>query len=433
MDEERIEKVKKEIFEKIKEFYELKHKNKSFTPGKDLINYAGRVFDEKEMIAAVDSILEFWLTLKDYDKKFTDEFSKYLEIKHSLLVNSGSSANLVAVSTLCSSQLKNCLRPGDEVITPAMTFSTTAAPIIQNGLVPVFVDVKLENYNIDAEQLEAALSERTRAIMIPHVLGIPCEMDAIMDFAEQHNLFVIEDACDALDSKYAGKPCGTFGTFGTYSFYAAHHIAMGEGGALVTNNEELYKITKSLRDWGRLSDYEDRFLNFEERFKHKIEEVEYDIRYLFVTLGYNLKPLDLQAAIGLEQLKKLPQFTEARKRNFEILHKALSKYDELIMPQAPAKADPSWFALPITVNTNKFTRFELVKFLEENKIQTRYAFAGNILKQPAFKEVKFRQIRSLENSNRILRDSFFIGLYPGIDKERLDYVIEKFAEFIAKH
>lgn len=424
--------LKKEIFEKVKEYYNLVHKEKSFIPGKDLVNYAGRIFDEKEMVAAVDSILDFWLTIKDYDKKFNNDFSKYLNVKNSLLVNSGSSANLVAISALCSNQLKNKLKYGNEVITPAMTFSTTANPIIQNGLVPVFVDSELESYNINTDELEKALSEKTRAIMIPHVLGIPCKMDVIMEFARKHNLFVIEDTCDALDSKYDGKYCGTIGDIGTYSFYAAHHIAMGEGGAIVTNNDELYTITKSLRDWGRFSDYEEKFLNLDERFKHKIENLNYDIRYYFVNIGYNLKPLDIQAAIGLEQLKKLPSFTEARKRNFQILTKELSKYDELIMPKAPEKADTSWFALPITLNTEKFTRLELVNFLEQNKIQTRYAFTGNILKQPAYQDIKYRQIGNLKNSNRILRDSFFIGLYSGINKEKTDYILEKFDEFISK-
>lgn len=430
MDEERI---KQEIAQKIKEYYELVHKSKPFKPGEDIVNYAGRIFDEKEMIAAVNSILEFWLTIKDKDKEFNSEFSRFLGTKHSLLVNSGSSANLVAVSALCSNELPNKLEKGDEVITPAMTFSTTVAPIVQNGLVPVFVDTKPGTYNIDETQLANALSDKTRAIMIPHILGIPCEMDVIMNFAKQHNLFVIEDTCDALDSKYNGKQCGTFGDLGTYSFYAAHHITMGEGGAVVTNNDELYKIAKSLRDWGRLSDFEQKFSGIDSRFNNKINEIPYDVRYFFTNLGYNFKPLDLQAAMGLVQLKKLPEFTQIRKRNYDLLTKGLSEYEELILPKAPEKADVSWFAYPITLNTNKFTREELAKFLEENKIQTRYAFAGNITKHPAFQNIKFRQIGNLENANKILKDSFFIGLYPGITQEKIDYVLGKFREFLSSH
>jgi len=426
------EKLKQEIFEKVKEFYNLKHTNKNFVPGKDYVNYAGRIFDEKEMIAAVDSILEFWLTLKGYDKKFNEEFSKFIGVKNSLLTNSGSSANLLAVSALCSREFSNHLNQGDEVITPAMTFSTTAAPIIQNSLIPVFVDVNPKTLQLDTSQLQAALSEKTKAIMIPHILGIPCEMDVLIDFAKDNNLFVIEDCCDSLDSKYEGKQLGSLGDIATYSFYAAHHISMGEGGALITNDNKLYTISKSLREWGRKADYEEKFLNFEERFKYKIDDIPYDIRYFFVNIGYNLKPLDLQAAMGIEQLKKLPDFTEARKRNFETLKKALSEYPELIIAEAPQKADPSWFAFPITVNTDKFSRFEIVKFLEDNKIQTRYSFTGNILKQPAFKNIKFRQIGNLENSNNIFKNSFFVGIYPGIDKPRLDYMISKFHEFMSQ-
>jgi len=425
--------LKEEIFQKIKDFYELKHKHQEFIPGKTKVNYAGRIYDEREMIAAVDSILDFWLTLKDKDEAFCKKFSELLGVRHTLLVNSGSSGNLLAVAALRSNQFSRQLKQGDEIITPAMNFSTALNPIIQNGLTPVIIDSEVGTYNLNSNELEKAYSPKTKAIMAPHILGNPCEMDVIMDFAQDKNLIVIEDTCDALDSRYGGKLCGTFGEMGTYSFYAAHHIFMGEGGAVVTQSEELFKILKSLRDWGRVYNHDDLKLPFDERFSYKLDGKTYDSRYFFTNIGYNLKPLDLQAAIGLVQLDKLSRFTEIRKENFNKLYKALSQYGEFILPHAPKKADPSWFAFTITLDTDKFSRFDLVKFLEEKQIQTRYPFAGNISKHPAYKGFPMRIVGGLEQSNRIMDNSFFVGLFPGINAAMLDYVVEKFHEFMALH
>jgi CDP-6-deoxy-D-xylo-4-hexulose-3-dehydrase len=431
--------LKKNIFNNIKEYYGLVHKEKreKFIPRETRIQFGGRVFDENEMISATDSILDFWLTLGDYDKKFREEFSKYLDIEYVTLVNSGSSANLLAVACLRSHQLKNRIKEGEEVITVATTFPTTLNPIIQNNLVPVFIDCELGTYNLDPSILEKAISKKTRAIFIPHTLGNPNDMDAILDIAEKYNLFVIEDSCDALDSKYDNKQCGTLGHIGTFSFYPAHNITMGEGGALVTNNKELSRIIKSLRDWGRAC-----YCNANEsnplgacknRFGFKIDDIEYDHRYIYSNIGYNLKPLDIQAAIGLEQLKKLQEFTKIRKRNFNILYNGLKKHEDLfILPRSINKADPSWFAFPITLKTDKFTRKELITWLEKHNIETRLLFAGNLLKHPAYKDLKYRKVGDLKNTNKIMKDTFFIGIYPGLNEEKLNYVIEKIEEFIKK-
>jgi CDP-6-deoxy-D-xylo-4-hexulose-3-dehydrase len=431
------ENIKKEIFEKIKEFYELKHKKRVFVEEKTKIRYAGRVFDEKEMIAATDAVLDFWLTLGKYTDLFEADFSKLLGMKHAIVTNSGSSANLLAVSALKSSELKNRLKNGDEVITPASTFPTTFNPIIQNNLMPVLVDINLGNYNTDVSQLKKALSKKTKALLIPHTLGIPNEMDAVMDFVKEHNLFLIEDACDALGSKYANKVVGSFGDISAFSFYPAHHITMGEGGALATNDELLDRIIRSIRDWGRACYCKPGEKNplgaCGRRFSFLVGGIKYDHRYMYSNIGYNLKPTDIQVAIGYEQLKKLPEFVRARKKNFNALYKIFSKYNSFLLPDAPEKADVSWFAFPLTIKKGAdFSRTELVSFLEKNNIQVRLLFTGNILHHPGYKEIKCRKIGKLENTEEVFRNSFFLGVYPGLLEEEITYIEKKVSEFMRK-
>ena len=426
-----------EIFEKIAEFYSLEHGEKPFVPGQTKIHYAGRVYDEREMLAMVDAVLEFWLTMGRHAEEFEKELGKFLGVSEVVFVNSGSSANLLAVATLCSKELKGHLEEGDEVITPAVTFPTTVAPLIQNGLIPAFVDCELGTYNLNVSALEEAFSERTRALFVPHTLGNPCEMDEIMKLAEKWGLFVIEDACDALGSRFDGNHVGTFGHLGTLSFYPAHHITTGEGGAVITNDKKLAKIARSIRDWGRACwcEYNTTDPNGAcgRRFEWKIPGLPdtYDHRYLYTNIGYNLRPTDIQAALGTVQLAKLPGFIEKRKHNFQRLLEGLKRYeDHLILPRWSERADVSWFAFPISVRPEApFTRQELVHWLEDARIETRLLFAGNIIMQPGYRDMKCRLVGKLENSDLVMRNSFFIGVYPGLDDARINYVLDTFEEF----
>jgi CDP-6-deoxy-D-xylo-4-hexulose-3-dehydrase len=432
--------IRQEILDRVKEIYDIRESQKKFIPGETKVNYAGRVFDEREMIAVVDSALDFWLTLGRNGVEFERKFSEYLGMKKALVVNSGSSANLIAVTALCSKNIDHPMREGDEVITTAMTFPTTLAPIIQNNLQPVFVDVEPDTYNIDAGKIEAAISNRTRAIMFAHTLGNPAEMDKIMEIARRHNLYVIEDTCDALDSKYEGMMCGTFGTLSTFSFYAAHHMTMGEGGAVCCNSIDLYRTALSIRDWGRACFCQTGEANpagaCGKRFDFKFEGFPdgYDHKYVYNNIGYNLKPLDIQCAMGIEQLKKLPDFTKRRKYNFKALYTAFERYaDQLILPRALPKADPSWFAIPITIKENAgFTKKEFVTYLESKKIETRMLFAGNILKQPGYQNIKCRVAGDLKYTDNILYNTFFLGVFPGNTDEKLEYMTSVIHSFFAK-
>jgi CDP-6-deoxy-D-xylo-4-hexulose-3-dehydrase len=365
-------------------------------------------------------------------------FLAHMGMNYGLVTNSGSSANLLAISALCSPLLDNPMVPGDEVITAAVAFPTTLNPILQNRLTPVLVDIEEGTYNLDASLLELALSERTRAIVVAHTLGNPADMDFIMNFAARHHLYVIEDTCDALDSRYDGKLCGSFGDISTYSFYAAHHISMGEGGALLTNNHEIYKQALSIRDWGRACFCDTGEANPNgacgRRFSHSYESLPfgYDHKYVYNNIGYNLKPLDIQCAMGIEQLKKLPEFSAKRKKNFKMLYDALKKHEKyFILPKALPKSDPSWFALPLTLRPEcGFSRRDIVKFLEDNHIETRMLFSGNIIKHPAYKHVDLRVSGTLENADAVLENTFFIGVYPGLTTEHLEYMVSKFDVFL---
>jgi CDP-6-deoxy-D-xylo-4-hexulose-3-dehydrase len=430
------EQLRLEIAARVTEYYQQAHGPRPFIPGETRIHYASRVYDERELMAAVDACLDFWLTAGPRAEAFERRLAETVSAGHALTVNSGSSANLVAMTALCSRRLERPLEPGDEVITSAVAFPTTVAPIVQNRLLPVFVDCQLETCNLDPAQLEAALSDRTRAIFLAHTLGNPVEMEPVIAFARAHDLYVIEDACDALGSTYDGQMVGSFGDLASLSFYPAHHITTGEGGAVLTDSPELARIAQSVRDWGR--DCHCRHDSPPEgacgqRFEWQIPGLDepYDHRYLYVEIGYNLKMTDVQAAIGLAQLDKLPGFIAARKQNFTRLYEGLKPYEEfLILPAWSERSDPAWFAFPITVRPGApFTRRDLTDWLEERNIETRFLFAGNIVRQPGYRNIKHRTVGDLPNSDLVLRSAFFIGVYPGLDDARLAYMLEAFTDF----
>jgi CDP-4-dehydro-6-deoxyglucose reductase, E1 len=422
------------ILDLVREYYQARHATKPFLPGASRVPYAGRVFDDEEMVAAVDAVLDFWLTLGPQGEAFERELAAYVGTRHAVLVNSGSSANLVAFATLTSSQLDRPLQPGDEVITVAAGFPTTVAPIIQYGCTPVFLDVSLETANVLVERLEDAFSPRTRAVMIAHTLGNPYDLDAVADFVRRHDLYLIEDNCDALGSTYRGRKTGTFGDLATQSFYPPHHLTMGEGGAVLTGSGRLKRIAESFRDWGRdcwCPSGKDNTCG--KRFGWDLGDLPhgYDHKYVYSHLGYNLKPLDVQAAIGRKQLLKLDGFVAARRSNHARLCQALKPYEEFLhLPQATPGSEPSWFGLLVTVRDGApFARAELVAHLEERQVQTRQLFGGNLLRQPAFKGIPHRVVGGLTNTDKIMRDGFFIGVYPGLTPAMLDYMEDVMADY----
>jgi CDP-6-deoxy-D-xylo-4-hexulose-3-dehydrase len=427
--------IEKKTLKLIKEYYAGKPKE-AFVPGKTYINYAGRVYDHREIVNLVDSSLEFWLTSGRYAKEFETKLSEFLKIKYCMLVNSGSSANLLALTALISPLLKERrLRPGDEVITTACGFPTTLNPIIQNNCVPVFVDVELGNYNIDVSKIEKTISKKTKAIFVPHTLGNPVNIDKILELVKKYNLWFIEDNCDALGTKYKDKYTGTFGNISTCSFYPAHHITMGEGGAVLTNDPLLRRIIISFRDWGRDCYCEPGLDNTcKKRFSWRLRKLPfgYDHKYIYSHIGYNLKVTDMQAAIGVAQLEKLPKFIETRKKNFAYLYSHLKKYEKhLLLPQATKNSEPSWFGFPILVKEDApFKRADIVNYLEENKVATRMLFGGNLIKQPAYENIKYRVYRDLKNTDLVMNNLFWVGVYPGINKERLEYVVKTIKNFI---
>jgi len=428
--------LKKEIFNLVAEYYTEKHKPKPFIPGETYIQYAGRVYDEKEMISLVDSALDFWLTAGRFAKQFEEEFAKFLGVKHCILTNSGSSANLLAISALTSPKLgERRLKPGDEVITTACAFPTTVNPIIQNNLIPVFIDVEVGTYNIQTNKIERTISKKTKAIFLAHTLGNPFDIDKILEICKKYNLWLIEDNCDALGSQYNEKYTGTFGHIATFSFYPAHHITMGEGGALVTNDTQLEKLIKSFRDWGRDCWCKPGCDNTcGKRFSWQLGSLPfgYDHKYIYSHIGYNLKITDMQAAVGVEQLKKLPLFIKARKSNFKFLYEGLKKYEKyFILPEVETKANPSWFGFLLTVRKGAgFTRDEIVKYLENNKIATRMLFAGNIIRHPSFENIKYRIYDTLKNTDLIMNSTFWMGVYPGFTEKIINYILKKIDEFL---
>lgn len=406
-------------------------RKRRFVPGKSTIKYAGMVFDLAEINASIKSITDSfstnWFALGTHTAEFQKKIALFLGLRKTVFVNSGSSANLVSVATLVAAKK---IKRGDEAITLATTFPTTLNPLLIYGLKPVMIDVELPSYTANLDQLEKAITNKTKLILVPHINGSPNDMRRIMELATKHDLAVIEDSCDALGSKYDGKMVGTFGDLSTFSFYAAHHMSTGEGGAVGGNDEELLSIAESIRDWGRATlkptSLGHRKITFQKISKELPED--YEDRYTYVNIGYNLKSIDMQAAVGIEQLKKLDTFTRKRKHNFKFLFENLSEFtDKIILPEGLPKADPSWFVFPITVKKNMgLKRSDIVKFLERKKIETRPILAGNIMNHPAYKGIKFKKIGKLSVSKQILENSFFIGVYPGLEKEELGYVIECF-------
>lgn len=438
--------TKEKIMELVKQYYKEEHENKKKYEVGDRITYAARVFDEKEMLNLVDSSLEFWLTSGRYCDEFEKKMAKYLGINMPvLLVNSGSSANLVAFMTLTAPELgERAIKRGDEVITVACGFPTTVTPIINYGAVPVFVDVTIPQYNIDVNELEKALSQKTKAVMIAHTLGNPFDLQAVKDFCDKHNLWLIEDNCDALGSTYVingeKKYTGTIGDIGTSSFYPPHHMTMGEGGAVYTTNPKLYRIAKSMRDWGRDCICPSGVDNFcKHRFDGQYGELPrgYDHKYTYSHFGYNLKVTDMQASIGCAQLDKFPSFVEKRKHNWNRLRNNLQCVsDKIILPEACPNSDPSWFGFLITCKEG-VSRTELTKYLEENNIQTRNLFAGNLVKHPCFDEMRknktgYRVIGDLHVTDHIMMNTFWVGVYPGMTDEMIDEMSNKIICFLNK-
>lgn len=420
----------------VREYYRAQFSNRSFDPAADLVHYAGRVFDAEELCLLVDASLDFFLTANRFSDRFESDFADYLDVSSASLVNSGSSANLVALTTLTSPKLgARRLQPGDEVVTVAAGFPTTVAPILQNNLVPVFVDVNLGDYTAIPDQVREAIGPKTRAIMMAHTLGVPFDLDTVGALAQQHDLWVIEDNCDALGSRYRGRLTGTFGHLATMSFYPAHHITMGEGGCVVTNDDLLGRIARSFRDWGRdcyCAGGENNTCGT--RFSQQFGSLPpgYDHKYVYSHVGYNLKVTDMQAAIGCAQLAKLDGFVAARRANFDWLMDVLRPYeDRLILPVATPHSEPSWFGFVITVRQGAgFTRAEIVRFLEASRIETRSLFAGNLLRHPAFHGIPHRVVRDLANTDTVMNDTFFVGVYPGLDAARLDRMASVFHRFM---
>jgi CDP-6-deoxy-D-xylo-4-hexulose-3-dehydrase len=429
------EELRLEISELVQEFADLKYTEKTFRPGRSVVPPSGKVIGANELQYMVDASLDGWLTTGRFNNQFEKKLADFLSVKHALTTNSGSSANLLAFTALTSIKLgERRIKPGDEVITVAAGFPTTVNPILQNNCIPVFVDVDIPTYNIKADLLEEAYSEKTKAVMIAHTLGNPYNLKAVKAFTEKHNLWLIEDCCDALGSEYNGEKVGSFGDIGTLSFYPAHHITMGEGGAVFTNNEELRKCIESFRDWGRdcyCQPGNDNTCG--KRFSWQLGNLPegYDHKYTYAHLGYNLKITDMQAACGLAQLEKIDAFVQSRKDNFNYLTKKLQNLtDYLCLPKATDNSDPAWFGYPITIKDSaKISRVGLLKYLDQYNIGTRLLFAGNITRQPYFENREYRIVGDLKNTDKIMNDTFWIGVYPDLTTDMLDYVVEKLETF----
>lgn len=430
---------RKIIAREIPKFYAHGHQTSTFVPGQSAIPVSGRVYGYEEIQNVVEAALDFWLTTGRFADQFEAELARLFGLNHAILVNSGSSANLLALSCLTSPKLeKKRLCPGDEVITVATGFPTTVNPILQNGLVPVFLDVSLPTYNVNTDQLEEAYSPRTKAVMLAHSLGNPFDLEAVKGFVQRHDLWLIEDNCDAFGSTYKGQLTGTFGDLAALSFYPAHHITTGEGGVVLTNSSRLRALTESFRDWGRdcwCKPGHDNTCG--KRFNWQLGGLPqgFDHKYIYSHLGYNLKATDLQAAAGLVQLKRLPEFIEARRRNFALIYNGLKDLQEfLLLPKATPGSNPSWFGFPLGIRPEApFDRRALVGFLEDKRIATRLFFGGNLLRQPAYEDTPHRVIGDLKNSDYVMNSVFWIGVYPGLTKPMVNFVLDVFHEFVKKY
>ena len=423
--------LKKDILSLIEKYNDSKDES-IFIPGESPVPVSGRVYDNSDVSMLIESALEFWLTTGRFNEEFESNLAKFLRTRRVLTVNSGSSANLLAFSSLKSHLIKNNIQDGDEVITVAAGFPTTVNPIIQNNCIPVFVDVELPGYNIDTKKIEAAITKKTKAIMIAHTLGNPFEVDEIQRICKENNLFLVEDCCDALGSEYNGVKVGSFGDVATLSFYPAHHITMGEGGAVFSSKHLMLKALESIRDWGRdcwCPPGKDNTCGV--RFNWKLGDLPkgYDHKYIYSHLGYNLKITDMQAAVGLAQLGHLEEFISIRKRNFNLLKNGLSNLkDKIILPVPTRNSDPSWFGFPITVREQN-VREKFINFLNEKKIGTRLIFAGNLVKQPYMKNLKFKVSGDLKNTDIIMNDSLWVGVYPGLNEKMINYMVECIQDF----
>ena len=438
MAKSELETLRKAALDASRAFAEKSLEKSDFKPGESVVPVSGKVLDPDDLVALVDSSLDGWLTAGRFTAEFERKLAKYVGSRSALFVNSGSSANLVALSGLTSPKLgKKALKPGDEVLTVAMGFPTTVNPIIQNGLRPVVVDVELETYDAKSDRLREAVGPKTRAIMMAHTLGNPFDLDTVRELCDEHNLWLIEDSCDALGSTYDGQKTGSFGDTATASFYPAHHITTGEGGAVFVKSPLVKKQVESFRDWGRDCYCEtghDDTCN--KRFGWTLGDLPagYDHKYIYSHIGYNLKATDMQAALGLSQLTKLDEFSDRRKQNFKYLSKKLKGVQGLIMPKATPKSDPSWFGFPITLDPkHPVDREDLLRFLDSRKIGTRLMFAGNIMKQPAYRNVDFRVVGDLTNTDIVMRRTFWVGVYPGLTEPMLDYIADSITEFVNKY
>ena len=435
MSENELEPLRQQILELTKQYADKLLAPKAFVAGEDPVPVSGKVLTSDDFSSLVDSSLDGWLTAGRYTVDFEKALANFVGARHALFVNSGSSANLVALSGLTSKKLgERALKQGDEVLTVAMGFPTTVNPIIQNGLKPVVVDVELGTYDAVASQLEAAIGPKTRAIMMAHALGNPFNLDLVQELCKRHDLWLVEDSCDALGSTFRGQKTGSFGDTATISFYPAHHITTGEGGAVLFKSPLVMRQIESFRDWGRDCYCETGCDNTcLKRFEWQLGELPegYDHKYIYSHIGYNLKATDMQAALGLSQLAKLEKFIAARKFNFDYIYEKLDGVKGLILPQATPNSDPSWFGFPITLDPNSdVNREDLLRFLDSRKIGTRLMFAGNILKQPAYKDVEFRVVGELTNTDIVMKRTFWIGVYPGLTPEMLDYATSSIIEFV---
>ncbi|NTS75352.1 lipopolysaccharide biosynthesis protein RfbH [Catenovulum sp. SM1970] len=433
----RLDSIKNEILEKVSEYSLQSDVKKLFIPGETYIPASGKSVGEEERMLMVEASLDAWLTTGRFNDRFEKSLAEYLGIKFALTTVSGSAANLLAFTALTSDKLgEKRIKPGDEVITVAAGFPTTVNPIIQNNCIPVFVDVELGTYNVDVTQLEGAITNKTKAIMMAHTLGNPFNLKVVKELANKYDLWLIEDCCDALGSEYEGKKVGTFGDLATFSFYPAHQITMGEGGAVVCNSRKLYKIVESFRDWGRdcyCEPGQDNTCN--RRFEQQLGELPfgYDHKYTYSHLGYNLKITDMQAACGVAQLEKLPGFVDKRRENFELLRSLLKNQKHLILPEPEEYSQPSWFGFPITVNTlnTSLSRLDILKVLEGRKIGTRLLFAGNLIKQPYFKDLNYRVHGELKNTDFIMNNTFWVGIHPSVTNEQINYMANIISDELA--